>query len=150
MLVTRSVHESMKSDLLQQLSCHLHSSRIPLPWPLLCVYAEKLTKQPSNPSRHSCFRLGGHCRLAFYFSSSTAVRVHIWCRLGNSGSQNVLDGSTMDAIVHDWFRSFAYFCQSLMLSFLRSKTHGSCNCFLCSDPRYRYRCLAYGKFVIVP
>ena len=116
MLVTRSVHESMKSDLLQQLFCHLHSSCLPLLWPLLCVYAEKLTKQPSNLSHHSCFRLGGHCRLAFCFSSSTAVRVrrtfHIWCRLGNSGSQNVLDGSTMDAIAYGWFCSFAYFCQS--------------------------------------
>ena len=99
MLVTRSVHESMKSDLLQQLSCHLHSSRIPLPWPLLCVYAEKLTKQPSNPSRHSCFRLGGHCRLAFALALALPF-VFIY------GADLVTPEAKMSWMVQRWMRLF--------------------------------------------
>jgi hypothetical protein len=93
--------------------------------------------------------------MAFCFSSSTAFRVrrtfHIWCRLDSSGSQNILDGSTMDAIVYGWSRSFSYFkfCQSLMPSFFRSKTYGT-TAFFVQIPVIAIDSLAFGKLVIVP
>ena len=75
MLVARCVHGRFKSDV-HELFCHLHSPCIPLLWLFfLRVYAEWLTKQPSNPSGHSYFRHGGHCRMAFCYNSSTAVSV---------------------------------------------------------------------------
>ena len=91
--------------------------------------------------------------MAFCFSSGTAVRVrrtfHIWWRLGSSGSQNILDGSTMDAIVHGWFRSFIYFLSVFNAFFSSIYDSRKLQLLSFQIPVIGIDSLAYGKIVIV-
>ena len=141
MLVTPSVHESMNSDLLQQLSCHLHSSCIPLLWPLLCVTLKILQNNHRTLAATHVFASGGIVGLPLALALAPFVfeELFIYSAVLIAPEAECL-GWFDDGCDCSWLVSqLCLFCQSLMLSFLRSKTHGSCSCFLCSDPRCRYR-----------
>ena len=56
----------------------------------------------------------------------------------------------MDAIVHGWFRSFSYFCQSLTPPFFDLRLTEAATAVFVQVPVIGIDSLAYGKFVIVP
>ena len=113
MLVTPSVHESMNSDLLQQLSCHLHSSCIPLLWPLLCVTLKILQNNHRTLAATHVFALGGIVGLPF----ALALAPFVFEELFIYSAVLIAPEAEMSWMVRRWMRLFvAGFAALLILS----------------------------------